>query len=404
MRLNVPAARLAFALCLVTTAVNLQAPLYTAYAREGGHGVTATTVAFSFYVVGILPVLLALGGLSDRVGRRPLVLLALGLSMAATVLMLLWPHLETLALARWLLGTGTALTSAIAPAYMAEFFDGRDARLPANWVTASTSLGFGLGAALTSVCLLISESLRPASFWLHLLFATAAIAMVRRLPECSPREAGSPMLRLPFYPPGALPFGLAILLSWATVGLVIAVLPSALAAHDLARWSGFSTFAVISCGLLFQPLARRLEATESTRLGLLILPPAYTLLAWGALHGSLPAVLSGAVAASSACYGFVYLGGLSGVVARAAGQTARASAGFFLLAYVGFSLPVISTGVLIDLYGRGMAFSIFGIALLAGTSVLRWHLGGSQTAPAPLKQPSLLPASATPDPSGGPRL
>ncbi len=37
---------------------------------------------------------------------------------------------------------------------------------------------------------------------------------------------------------GSLPYGFSILLAWATVGLVIAVLPSLLAAHGLARWSG----------------------------------------------------------------------------------------------------------------------------------------------------------------------
>src|SRR6218665_1146496 len=39
------AARLAFALFVITTGVNLQAPLYAAMARQDGVGLTATTVA-----------------------------------------------------------------------------------------------------------------------------------------------------------------------------------------------------------------------------------------------------------------------------------------------------------------------------------------------------------------------
>ncbi len=61
-------ARLAFALCLITLAVNLQAPLYIAYAELSGRGAAATAMAFSGYVLGVLPVLLLLGGLADRVG------------------------------------------------------------------------------------------------------------------------------------------------------------------------------------------------------------------------------------------------------------------------------------------------------------------------------------------------
>lgn len=358
-------ARLAFSLCLITLAVNLQAPLYITYADLSGQGAAATAVAFSGYVLGVLPVLLALGGLADRVGRRPLILAALALSMIATVLMLLAPSLQTLALARLLLGLGTGLASATATAYMGELMGGEHSTRAANWVTASTSLGFGLGAALTSLFLLRGPSLTPGSFHLQLLLAALAVVLAWRLPDPRPAQR-HPMLRLPFYPRGSVPYGLAILLAWACVGLVIALLPGILRQHGLSDWSGFSTFCVISCGLLFQPMARRLSSHTATLLGLVILPCSYALLAWGAHAGQLVAVLLGAVAASSACYGFVYLGGLAAVNQLAGSEKTRANAGFFLLAYLGFSLPVIFTGMLSDRLGAGLALAVFGGVLVLG--------------------------------------
>ena len=356
---------LAFALCLVTFAVNLQAPLYTAYAALSGQGAAATAVAFSGYVAGVLPVLLLLGGLADRVGHKVLIITALGLSMAATILMLLAPGLANLACARVLLGIGTALASATGTAYMCELMRGGDSRAAANRVTASTSLGFGLGAAATSLFLLNGPTLAPGSFHLQLGLALIALLAVSRLPDPAPRRQAA-LLRLPFYPAGSVPYGLAILLAWACVGLVIALMPSILARHQLANWSGLSTFCVISCGLLFQPLARRMAAARATGLGLLVLPCSYALLAWGAHSGVLAAVLLGAVGASSACYGFIYLGGLSAVTALAGSEKTRASAGFFLLAYLGFSLPVIFTGLLADRFGPGTALSLFGSVLVLG--------------------------------------
>lgn len=358
-------ALLAFALCIITLAVNLQAPLYITYADLSGRGAAATAVAFSGYVLGVLPVLLALGGLADRVGRRPLILAALGLSMLATLLMLLAPSLETLGVARLFLGLGTGLASATATAYMGELMAGSDSSRAANWVTASTSLGFGLGAALTSLFLLAGPSLTPGSFHLQLLLAFIAIVLVWRLPDPRPAQRTA-MLRLPCYPAGSLAYGFAILLAWACVGLVIALLPGILRQHGLSAWSGFSTFCVISCGLLFQPMARRLPSAQATLLGLAILPCSYALLAWGADSGALHAVLFGAVAASSACYGFIYLGGLAAVNQLAGSEKTRASAGFFLLAYMGFSLPVIFTGLLSDTLGSQRALVLFGIALLLG--------------------------------------
>ncbi|MCD5364107.1 MFS transporter [Chromobacterium aquaticum] len=368
-------ARLAFGLCLITCAVNLQAPLYTAYAQLAGQGAAATATAFSAYVLGVLPVLLALGGLPDRLGRKPLILAALTLAMLATAVMALWPRLEALAVARFLLGAGTALASAAGAAYMGELMAEQDTRRATLWVTASTSLGFGLGAALTSVCLLWQSTLTPASFWLHLALAGAALLAVAGLPDPAPRARHASMLRPPYFPAGSLPFGLAILLAWAAVGLVIAVLPSVLAAHGLARWSGFSTFTVISCGLLFQPLARAMPPGRAVRLGLLVLPLSYALLAWGATQGSLVAVLLGALGASSSCYGFTYLGGLSAVNALAGAEKPRASAGFFLLAYIGFSLPVIFTGLLVDRLGAPTALLLFGLALAAGAALVAPAIG-----------------------------
>ena len=61
---------LALALFMVTFAVNLQAPLYSSYVGQNVLGATAVTVAFAAYVAGLMPSLMLLGGLSDRIGRR----------------------------------------------------------------------------------------------------------------------------------------------------------------------------------------------------------------------------------------------------------------------------------------------------------------------------------------------
>nr|MDH3176341.1 hypothetical protein [Bacillus pumilus] len=55
-----------FGLFMITTAVNLQVPLYTLYAEQAGYGKAATAFVFAAYVFGLIPVLLFLGGISDR--------------------------------------------------------------------------------------------------------------------------------------------------------------------------------------------------------------------------------------------------------------------------------------------------------------------------------------------------
>ena len=55
---------------MITTAVNLQVPLYTEYAEHAGYGKASTALVFAAYVFGLIPVLLLLGGMSDRAGRK----------------------------------------------------------------------------------------------------------------------------------------------------------------------------------------------------------------------------------------------------------------------------------------------------------------------------------------------
>ncbi|RUR34697.1 MFS transporter [Vreelandella nanhaiensis] len=360
------AIKLAFALCMITTAVNLQAPLYEALAARDGLGVGATTLAFACYVAGIMPILLGLNGLAERVGCKPLIIIALLLCLVATSLTLIVPGLVALGAARFLLGIGTALTSAVAPTYMHKLLNRGGSSMATKYVATSTALGFGLGAAVTSLFIFHTPSVTPPSLWLYLGAGVVALVAVSTLKNTAPNPNKRAMLRLPSYPAGTLGYGLAILFAWATVGLVIAILPSVLHSHGLTAWSGFATFGICSCGVLFQPWARALTPTHATVLGLVILPLAYGLIAWGAVQGMLVAVLVGAVAASSACYGFIYLGGLNGVLKIAEASPTQASAGYFLMAYVGFSLPVITTGALIDAVGHTVALIVFGLALLIG--------------------------------------
>ncbi|WNL38176.1 MFS transporter [Halomonas sp. PAMB 3232] len=370
------ALRLTLAICLVACAVNLHAPLYERIAASSGAGVGATTIAFACYVAGVLPVLLWLNGLAQRLGYRAPLVVALLLSLAATLSMMLAPSLFTLGAARWMLGVAMGLVTSIAPVYVQWLWRGPSLSKALAYVTLSSALGFGLGAALTSAFLLYSPQALLWSSGLFLGAGTVSLLGVATLPDMSRDLDTQPasLFRLPAYPPGSLPFGVAILLAWSTVGLVIAVLPSALGTHGLDVYSGFVVLGVCSAGVLFQPWARRLAPQRAVKGGLVILPLSYVLLGWGVLSGTLWAVLLGALAASSACYGFIYLGGLSAVMARAEGQTSRASAGYFLLAYVGFALPVMIVGLLVDALGYRWAFGLYGALLFMACALTAYRV------------------------------
>lgn len=367
--MSLPALVVAVSLFLVTAAVNLEVPLYRTYADAAGYGNGLTAVVFAAYVAGLLPVLIFFGGISDRLGRKPIIVSGLVSAVLATTVMIVNPTIYTLLFARILQGVGVGLSVGAGTAYLAEILgEPNGATRAASYVAITTSLGFGCGALLTSAALLYQKTLVPVSYWLILLLTLGCIALTLRL--SARKTSASPLLRLPYFPAGTVVVGIAIAVAWAVTGLVITIVPTQLAHQQLAAWTGPVLFLVNGTGALVQPLARRLDSANSLRVGFVLLSLGYVSLVSGAWLGILSLVLLGAAIAGAACYGFTYLGGLAEVTKAAGTQRARAVSGYFLCAYLGFGLPSIVIGFLADLVGVINALVAIGVVIITVNSVL----------------------------------
>lgn len=361
---------LALGLFTVTFAVNLQAPLYDAYAAESDVGTTAVTIAFAAYVGGLMPTLLLLGGLSDRIGRRTPIALALILGAAATALLVYAPSWTSLVVARCLLGVGTGLATTAGTAYMTEILGVGRAKNAALIVTSATSLGFGGGALATGISLGIQgPTLLPASY-IVLFIAAPILAVVALVLPRVDRPKHVSLVRLPVFPTGTWMFGAAMALAWSTTGMTIAVIPLELAANDLGGWTGLVIFLAIFVGFLCQPIARRMTNDRALALGFVLIPLGFCVLLVGVWLKVLAFVLVGTCITSAASYGFTYLASLAEVTLRAPHDRARATAGLFVYAYIGFSVPVVASGALADVLGLLMAMVVFAAVQITSTTII----------------------------------
>jgi MFS family permease len=366
----IPVSILALSLFAVTFAVNLQAPLYDVYAATSNVGATAVTIAFAAYVGGLMPTLLLLGGLSDRIGRRIPIALALALGVISTALLAWYPGWESLVFARILLGIGTGLATTAGTAYMSEIVGKGSARNAALIVTSATSLGFGGGAFATSISLSIhGPSLIPFSYMVLFIAAPVLALIALTLPRAD-RPKPVSLLRLPVFPSGTWMFGVAMALAWSTTGMTIAVVPLELAANDLGGWTGLVIFLAIFIGFLCQPIARSMTNEKALTLGFFLVPFGFLVLLAGVWLKTLVFVLVGTCITSAASYGFTYLASLAEISLRAPEDKARATAGLFVYAYCGFSIPVIASGALADLFGFLPAMTVFGVTLVVVTLII----------------------------------
>ncbi|WP_438976117.1 MFS transporter [Roseicyclus sp.] len=366
----IPVSMLALSLFMVTFSVNLQAPLYDTYAAESDVGATAVTIAFAAYVGGLMPTLLLLGGLSDRIGRRVPIALALILGAAATALLVYAPSWTSLVVARSLLGVGTGLATTAGTAYMTENLGVGRAKNAALIVTSATSLGFGGGALATGISLGIQgPTLLPASY-IVLFIAAPILAVVALVLPRVDRPKHVSLVRLPVFPTGTWMFGAAMALAWSTTGMTIAVIPLELAANGLGGWTGLVIFLAIFVGFLCQPIARRMTNDRALALGFVLIPLGFCVLLVGVWLKLLAFVLIGTCITSAASYGFTYLASLAEVSLRAPNDRARATAGLFVYAYFGFSLPVIASGALADVLGLLMALAVFAVVQVTVIAII----------------------------------
>src|SRR5438067_8409372 len=89
-------------------------PLYVLYQQRDGFSSFVVTVVFAVYAVGVIASLLLVGHVSDWVGRRRVLIPALGIEVLAAVLFVMWPALPGLIVARFVSGLGIGMITATA--------------------------------------------------------------------------------------------------------------------------------------------------------------------------------------------------------------------------------------------------------------------------------------------------
>jgi hypothetical protein len=346
---------LTFLLLMAFAAV--PSPLYTLYAARDGYGPFTVTVIFAAYAVGVVASLFFVGHLSDRVGRRPLILLAAALEILAAVGFLVWDDLAGLLVARVVSGVGIGALTATATAYLAELDGARARPAPGRAAVVATVAnlgGIGLGPVLAG--LLAAPSAHP----LVVPYAVFGVAMAALLvatlfvPETVLHRPGLRPYRPQRVAMGSelrgrfAASGVGAFTAFAVFGLFSSVAAS-FVRDELGEPSLIVAGVVAATPFLAGALGQTLLAAVSRRAQL---AAAAVLIVAG------PAALfAGVVLASTWLFvaGGLLAGGGAGLLFKAAlgrtaamvppGERAEALALVFLVAYAGLVVPVLAVGV-----------------------------------------------------------
>ncbi|GIJ43479.1 MFS transporter [Virgisporangium aliadipatigenens] len=364
----------AFAFLTTMAFSTVPTPLYPLYVAREGFSTFTVTVVFAAYALGVVASLLVAGPLSDRVGRRAVLVPALGLELLAALLFLTSTSLPALLLARLLNGLGVGVISSTATAYLQEL-NGR------RFETVSTAAnlgGLGLGTLVAGfLAQFVDAPLRTpyVLFAVLLVLSTVAVALT---PETVSVRQARPARRVALGSPAAGAAGFA---AFAVFGLFTSLAPAFVAGtlhHPSRALAGAVVFAVFASATAAQLLTRHLPERPKARLGLLAQAVGVLTLTAGVhLAGAAWFLVGGVVAGAGAGLSFK---AAVGAVARTAAPAARAAAlaGLFLVSYLGMVVPALGIGVAartVPLATALTGFAVLHLFVLATAAALNGRRG-----------------------------
>ncbi|MBU4215255.1 MAG: MFS transporter [Actinobacteria bacterium] len=364
-------------------------PLLVMYRTDGHMSALMVDLLLGAYVLGIVPGLLVGGPLSDRFGRRPLMLPAPVLGALGSAVLAAGAHAPAvLFLGRICSGIALGLVMAVGTSWIKELSDpsrdpGVDPGAGARRASLSLTAGFGLGAGVAAALAQWGPWHAQLPYLVNIALTIAAGVLLLGAPETRQRPAAPGRLvddlRIPSAAHRRFLLVVAPTAPWVfgTAASAYAILPGLLAVRMpgvAIGLAGLMCLVALGCGVGVQVAARRLDTPNSARGVAVAIAVAIPGMVLAALTATTSSATLGLVAAAvlGSAYGLLLVGGLQ-EVQRIAGpdDLAGLTAVFYSLSYVGFFIPALLAGLhpylgYPTLFGAGavLALASLGVVLL----------------------------------------
>ena len=364
----------AFTFFVIIVGGGLPTPFYVVYQHLWGFSPAILTVVFAAYAGGLLLTLVLFRTVSDRVGRKRVLIAGVVVGITSTAVFLTAQSVEWLIVARVLSGVSVGLTASTATAALTEFEPSGDRKRAARYVALITAVGVGIGPFYAGILLQYAPDPLTLSFWvlfvllLGALVATLLLSEGPRLWRPTPPDRHGvfhipPTIRSTFYLSA-----LAAFVGFALAGIFSALAPSFLAEnlhitnHAVGGATVLLMFGSAACAQLAFAGKDRLFVA---RLGGALVPAGLAVISVAVGTGLAPLFFGGTIVCGAG-FGLCLTGGL-GLLNQVAPSERRAEvlSAFYVAGYLGLSVPVVGVGLLANDYGLAPAVAIFAVIISA---------------------------------------
>ncbi|MFI6171421.1 MFS transporter [Nocardia sp. NPDC051052] len=367
------------AFCAAVAFSMVPTPLYPLYAEQLGLSSLTLTIIFAVYGAGVIFSLCAVGHVSDWIGRRRVLTIAISVEVLAAVVFLLPPQLPLLIAGRLITGLGVGAITATATAYLHELHvlaRPRDGVRRFEIASPAANIGgLGVGALVAGVLTQWAPWPLRTSF---VVFAVFLVLVIAALVWFVPETVSVPRSLRPAYRPqrvsvigsrlGWVVAAGSIFAAFAAFGLFASLAPVFLAGTlgQSSRFlAGAVVFLVFGSAPVAQHAAMALPVLPRLVAGLIGTIIGSGVLVAAVLQGNLVLFLAAGVLSGAGAGVLIQSAVARTVRAAAPAKRGEAAAGLFLIGNAGLIIPVIGMGVATQFVDTRIAMAGFAGALIA---------------------------------------
>jgi MFS family permease len=364
---------LAIILVTLLWAASAPSPLYGMYQTAWGSSPLTLTAIYASYALGGLATLLTTGRLSEYMGRRPILSVALLVEVAAMLLFVVAGDELALFVARILTGMGVGIATGALSGWLFDLSPPSDPQLGSVVNGAGPLLGLGGGALIASVLVQYGPDPFHLVYWLLAAVYSTALVVLTAIPDTVVRRPGwwgtlrpsvgvPPTVRPTFA--AATP---AIVGIWALSGLYLALGPSlATTALDTDNRvaGGLVILALCGTGGVASFVLRGAEPTRLLVIGPVVVIAGVAVTLGAIVAGSVLLLYAGSVVAG------IGLGAGFSAFVRATiplsppDRRGALVAAIYVVVFASFSVPTVIAGAAVSALGLHTTAYAYGIVVM----------------------------------------
>ena len=356
-------------------------PLWPIYQVTDHFGAFTVTVAFAVMVIGAASSFRLLGHLSDRFGRRRIILPALATGIASAAVLAAWPQLPGLLIGRILTGVAVGLMASTATVYLTDLY--REVRpdagsgFPALVATVSNLGGLAIGPLVAGALAQWAPAPVRTSYVIFGGLMVVLLLLVLTSPETVDtaladqdrpvRFAVRAGQRGAFWSAATLGFfAFAVMGLFSSLGAIIVRGQLGITSYFVA---GLASFVCFAASAVTQLALRRAANPTVLLIGTVMFPVGLALTALSLYRPALWLVLVAAGLAGGGAGLLFKSAVVTAVVAAEPASRAGVLATYFVIAYVGMGLPSIAFSLVIRHFALRPSMIGFAAVLSIGAVI-----------------------------------